>query len=137
MATSRLIGRVCRVSALACLFGALPGSALLAGEATARLSAEEIRAKIVGQVLVWSSLEGQLSVSGQIVFDPSGKVVMTTNLPGLPEDIGAWWLDDDRICTRWEQARDGAAKCYRLTEESAGRFISTGGNMFEIGGPMA
>ena len=115
---------------------ALAGHAILpatAAEQQGMLSSRDISEKIVGQKMDWRSLEGNLSAFGEILFQKDGRVEMTTNLPGLPSDIGAWWLDDNQICTRWGEARDGEAKCYRLIDQGSGKFLTTGGNLFEIG----
>ncbi len=97
----------------------------------------QIQRAVIGKKLDWKSLDGSLGVFGKIVFEKDGRVEMTTNLPGLPSDEGKWWFDDNRICTRWSAARDGEAKCYRLIDQGSGRFLTTGGNLFELGGdPM-
>jgi hypothetical protein len=97
----------------------------------------EIERQVIGKTLAWKSLDGSLNVFGQITFGRDGKVIMTTNIPGLPADEGKWWFDENQLCTRWANARDGEAKCYRLIDQGSGRFMTTGGNLFETGGgPM-
>jgi hypothetical protein len=108
----------------------LPGNA---GETTDSMQSSEIEKQIIGKKLDWKSLDGSLDVYGQITFSRDGKVVMTTNLPGLPADEGQWWFDQNRICTRWAAARDGEAKCYHVMQQGGGRFTTTGGNLFELG----
>jgi hypothetical protein len=121
-------------------FGLLFLLALAPGQAEqsrSSMSSGDINRLVIGKQLDWKSLDGSLNVFGSIIFRSDGKVVMTTNLPGLAKDEGQWWFDQDRLCTRWSAARDGEAKCYHLIDQGAGRFLSTGGNLFEVGGdPM-
>jgi hypothetical protein len=99
-----------------------------------KMRSTDIETQLVGRKLAWKSLDGSLDVFGEITFMKDGRVVMTTNLPGLPADEGKWWFDKDQICTRWGQAREGEEKCYHLIDQGSGRFLTTGGNLFEIGG---
>jgi hypothetical protein len=109
----------------------LPGRAL---DANGTMPVTEITTQVIGRKLIWRSLDGSLGVHGEILFTADGKVAMTTNIPGLETDQGNWWFDEDQLCTRWSSARDGEAKCYRLIDQGAGRYMTTGGNLFEKGG---
>ncbi len=93
-----------------------------AGETAGVMPSAAIEQQVIGKRLDWKSLDGSLSIFGEITFFKDGKVVMSTNLPGLPADEGKWWFDQDRLCTRWAAARDGEAKCYHLIDQGAGRF---------------
>ncbi len=73
-------------------FGLLFLLALAPGQAeTARnaMSSGDINRLLIGKTLDWKSLDGSLSIHGRIVFRSDGKVVMTTNLPGLEKDEGS------------------------------------------------
>jgi hypothetical protein len=129
--------KVFQIGAAASAFGllfllafGLPGRA---ADNAGTMPVPEIEKQVIGKKLGWKSLDGSLDVFGQITFTQDGKVVMTTNLPGLAADVGKWWFDNNQICTRWENARDGEAKCYHLIDQGSGRFMTTGGNLFELG----
>ena len=36
------------------------------------------------------------------------------------------------LCTEWSTVRSGAEKCYRIERGDDGRFLTSGGNVFEI-----
>jgi hypothetical protein len=135
------IGRVLQIGAATGAFGllfllafGLPGKA---ESEPAAMASADIERRIVGRILDWKSVDGSLDVYGRITFKADGTVKMSTNLPGLPADQGRWWFDEDRLCTQWAAAREGEAKCYRLIDQGGGRFLSTGGNLFMLGGdPM-
>ena len=51
-----------------------------------------------------------------------------------------WWGDGwsaGALCTRWLSARAGQEKCYRLRPQTDRRFLTTGGNVFEVTVPDA
>jgi hypothetical protein len=106
----------------------LPGRAM---DANGTMPFTAITTQVIGKKLLWRSLDGSLGAYGEIIFTSDGKVAMTTNIPGLETDEGNWWFDENQLCTRWSAARSGEAKCYHLIDQGSGRFMTTGGNLFE------
>jgi hypothetical protein len=124
------------LAAFGLLFWLVMGGAQ-AAENQGSMNQDQIKQALVGKPIEWKSLDGSLGVYGRIIFKNGGDVVMTTNIPGLEKDQGRWWMTEDLLCTRWSSARDGADKCYRVIDQGAGRYLTTGGNQFEIvGDPM-
>jgi hypothetical protein len=133
---SYLVPAALLLAAFGLLFWLVMGGAE-AAEEPGTMTPDQIKQALVDKPIEWKSLDGSLGVNGRIIFKDSGEVVMTTNIPGLPQDQGRWWMSEDSLCTRWSAARDGADKCYKLIDQGAGRYITTGGNQFEIvGDPM-
>jgi hypothetical protein len=98
------------------------------------LSSSDVVSKVIGHTLTWTAEDGPQR--GEIIFAEDGSVEMTTTLPGLPRDLGTWRLRAGELCTRWQAARQGVEKCYRIEEAGPGRFRSSGGNIFEIKQPL-
>jgi hypothetical protein len=135
------LARILQIGAAAGAFGLLFmlafGMPSRAESGSSMMPVGEIERQLIGKRLDWKSLDGSLDVYGQITFHKDGRVVMSTNLPGLAADEGRWWFDANQLCTRWAEAREGEAKCYNLIDQGGGRYMTTGGNLFEIGGdPM-
>ena len=107
------------------LFVITPGTAG-AGELTGR----EIEAELVGRQIMWWQADGWQS--GTLTLGPSGGADITISGPGnKSHDEGTWELRDGALCTRWHVLR-AQEKCYRLTRGNSGRFLTSGGNIFEI-----
>lgn len=98
------------------------------------LSPNDIVSQVIGQTLNWTAEDGPQR--GEIIFAEDGSVEMTTTLPGLPRDLGTWRMQAGELCTRWQAARQGAEKCYRIEQAGPGRFRSSGGNIFEVKQPL-
>lgn len=110
----------------ALLICALP----LAPAAASDLSADEIRDEIIGHSLVWWEADGWSA--GSLVLTPDGRAEITVDQPRTSADLGAWTFSGDQICTTWESLRAGTPKCYRIERDGNGRFLTSGGNIFEV-----
>jgi hypothetical protein len=121
---------VLRLVVLAGSLAALASASLLPGFALAAdLAARDIRDRLVGQTIRWWAEDSFLS--GDLVLAEDGRAELTVRAPES-RDHGTWWLADGRLCTRWAAERDGAEKCYALRPLSDRRFVTTGGNVFEL-----
>lgn len=98
--------------------------------AAAELSAAEIRDEIVGHTLVWWEAEGWSA--GDLHLAPDGRAEITVDHPRPSADSGNWTLSGDRLCTSWGRLRAGDTKCYGIERGAQGRFVTSGGNVFEI-----
>jgi hypothetical protein len=96
----------------------------------ADLTAGEIRSELVGHAIVWWE-EGGWS-QGQLVLAPDGSAEITVDRPQASGDVGRWTIRDDEVCTAWGEIRAGIEKCYSIRRDEAGRFVTSGGNVFEI-----
>ena len=68
----------------------------------------------------------------QLVLAPDGSAEITVDRPQASGDVGRWTIKDGEICTAWGEIRAGIEKCYRIRRDEAGRFVTSGGNVFEI-----
>ncbi len=108
----------------------LAGS-LLAGPATATdLTAAEITQELVGRQIAWWDEDGWLK--GYLYLMPDGSAEITVERPQRSDDVGRWALRGEQICTEWGDLRSGQEKCYFIERGAAGRFRTSGGNVFEI-----
>lgn len=96
----------------------------------ADLSQREIADELVGKTIIWWEEQGWRH--GYLVLLPDGAAEMTVDRPVQQQDLGRWSLRGDQVCTRWNDARGGLEKCYRLTRKDGGQFVTTGGNVFEV-----
>lgn len=97
-----------------------------AGELTGR----EIEAELVGRQIMWWQADGWQN--GTLTLGPRGVADITIAGPGAKShDEGTWELRDGALCTTWRVLR-AQEKCYRLTRDDNGRFLTSGGNIFEI-----
>lgn len=115
---------ICTV-ALAMTTGAGIGTA---GAGT--LNSGEIRAELIGRSIGWWEESGWFQ--GYLMFSPDGSAEISVDEPEVSGDHGRWFIRDDRLCTMWGEIRSGAAKCYTIERGSDGRFVTSGGNVFEI-----
>jgi hypothetical protein len=104
----------------------LPDSAAVADE----LTQSEIRDALVGRRIVWWQQDGWQS--GHLTLGPNGAAELSVDRPGRQLDVGRWSLRGGELCTAWETIRGGAEKCYSLERDAEGRFVTSGGNVFEI-----
>ncbi|MBL8574983.1 MAG: hypothetical protein JNM13_15010 [Hyphomicrobiaceae bacterium] len=105
----------------------------LAGPVVAvELDAAAIRDRLVDQSILWWADGGFLHGGLELAADGSAAITME-NPSGA--DIGRWRLDGAALCTRWNAARSGDEKCYRIRQVAPHRFVTTGGNVFELIAP--
>jgi hypothetical protein len=62
----------------------------------------------------------------------NGCAEISVDYPQHKVDVGRWIVRGDELCTEWTTMRSGAEKCYHVGRGSAGRFLTSGGNVFEI-----
>lgn len=101
-----------------------PASAL-AGD----LTPAEIEAELVGRQLVWWEDGGWLI--GRLTLGRDGTAELFVDRPQRQADVGRWTLRGDELCTVWSKMRS-AQKCYSVKRGADGRFLTSGGNVFEI-----
>ena len=97
---------------------------------TEKLDKGEIAAELVGKQIVWWEAAGWRH--GYLMLLPNGMAEMTVDRPRRQHDLGRWSLHGDKVCTRWGEMRGGTEKCYSIGRAADGRFITTGGNVFEV-----
>lgn len=104
--------------------------ALSPSAVAADLTASEIQDELIGRSLGWWE-EGGWHAGG-LVLSPDGRAEITVDTPDVRADAGRWSLDGNRICTAWSDVRAGLRKCYTVQRGDAGRFVTSGGNVFEV-----
>jgi hypothetical protein len=104
----------------------LPFSAALAED----LTQTEIRDELIGRQIVWWEDGGWQS--GHLTLGLDGQAELSVERPRQQLDVGRWTLRDDELCTEWSAMRSGLEKCYRVRRDEQGRFVTSGGNVFEI-----
>lgn len=93
------------------------------------LTSAEIRAELVGRSMGWWEQGGWLR--GHILFSPDGSAEITVDQPRVTGDRGRWSIKGDALCTEWGEIRT-IEKCYTIERGSHGRFVTSGGNIFQI-----
>jgi hypothetical protein len=99
------------------------------------LSPAELRAELTGAPILWWEAEGWRR--GSLYLAPDGAAEIGLDGPAPATDTGRWRLDGDRLCTVWTTLRGGEERCYRVERAGAGRFATSGGNLFEVLAPGA
>lgn len=94
------------------------------------LTLAEIQDEIVGRQLVWWEDGGWLI--GHLTLGPNGSAEISIDQPRPQTDIGRWEFRGGELCTTWTSIRSGAEKCYSVRRGEQGRFVTSGGNSFEI-----
>ena len=94
------------------------------------LTQAEIRDELVGRQIVWWQSDGWQS--GHLTLGPNGAAELSVERPGQQIDTGHWAVRGGELCTQWTSLRSGAEKCYRIERAADGRFLTSGGNVFEI-----
>lgn len=119
---------------MACtLQGALLAAVLLAHPTVALaddMSSREIESELVGRSIAWWEEGGWLS--GQMLLLPDGRAEISVDRPRPSGDVGRWSIRGGAICTAWGEVRGGREKCYYVRRGESGRFLTTGGNVFEV-----
>ncbi|MEM7068108.1 MAG: hypothetical protein AAF478_04415 [Pseudomonadota bacterium] len=46
------------------------------------------------------------------------------NLPALGEDDGKWWLEEDRICSKWKKALKRNKRCAQIGVLADGSYVA-------------
>jgi hypothetical protein len=94
------------------------------------LTGREIEAELVGRQIMWWQADGWQN--GTLTLGSGGVADITIAGPGTrSHDEGTWELRSGTLCTKWRMLR-AQEKCYRLTRGDSGRFLTSGGNIFEI-----
>ena len=94
------------------------------------LTQSQIREQLVGRQIVWWQEDGWQT--GHLTLGPDGAAELSVERPGRRLDIGRWTLRGGELCTEWSTLRAGAQKCYSIERDIDGRFVTSGGNIFEI-----
>jgi hypothetical protein len=94
------------------------------------LTSSEISDELVGRSIVWWENGGWLN--GYLVLAPDGSAEISVDHPQRRGDKGRWALRGGELCTEWNEMRSGTEKCYRIQRGADGRFVTSGGNVFEI-----
>jgi hypothetical protein len=121
--TIRLVRQHVGAAAVVACCGAGPAFA-------ADLTPGEIRSELIGHAIVWWEEGGWHQ--GELVLAPDGSAEITVDRPQASGDVGRWTIRDGEICTAWGAIRAGLEKCYSIRRDEAGRFVTSGGNVFEI-----
>lgn len=93
------------------------------------LTSAEIQAELIGRSIGWWEQGGWLQ--GHILFSPDGSAEISVDQPRVTGDRGRWSIKGDELCTEWGEIR-AAEKCYTIERGEDGRFVTSGGNIFQI-----
>lgn len=96
----------------------------------AALSEGQLRSELVGKQIAWWEDGGWLG--GHLMLLPDGRAELSIAQPRRRGDTGRWSIRNGEICTLWNEARSGSEKCYAVRKVPSGRFVTTGGNVFEV-----
>ncbi len=96
----------------------------------AELDAGQLRGELVGQLIQWWESDGWHS--GNLRLLPDGRAEIIVERPDAANDDGQWSIRGNEICTAWSSMRNRETKCYSVEQLAPGRFITSGGNVFEI-----
>jgi hypothetical protein len=117
------------VTRVAAALGAAMAASISPGM-TGELTQEEIRDQLVGRQIVWWQQDGWQS--GLLTLGPDGAAELSVDRPAPQLDVGRWTLRGGELCTQWSAMRSGTEKCYSLRRDEQGRYVTSGGNVFEI-----
>ena len=118
--------RVAGLALVAAFVSGIQTTAALSGD----LAAAEIERELVGRSILWWE-DGGWQV-GNLRLSADGTAEISVNRPARSGDTGRWSIRDGQICTAWTSLRAGAEKCYSIRRDDDGRFLTSGGNVFEI-----
>ncbi|WP_170785170.1 hypothetical protein [Ruegeria lacuscaerulensis] len=59
-------------------------------------------------------------ISGSARIDRDGQFAVL--VPRLGQDTGAWWLEEDAICSQWAAFRQGAKLCATVGRTESGGY---------------
>lgn len=119
-----------RASAMTCAILVAAALAPVSSALAEDLTLAEIEDEIVGRQLVWWEDGGWLI--GRLTLGPNGKAEISIDRPNPQADIGQWVFRGGELCTTWTSVRSGAEKCYSIRRGEQGRFLTSGGNIFEV-----
>ena len=94
------------------------------------LTSAEIQDELVGRQILWWEDGGWLI--GRLTLGPNGSAEISIDRPDPQADVGHWAFRGGELCTEWSRIRSGAEKCYSVRRSANGRFVTSGGNVFEI-----
>ncbi len=100
------------------------------GAAAASLTIDEINHELVGRSIQWWEEGGWHQ--GHMVLEADGTAQITVDSPQVSGDKGRWQIKGNEICTMWGRLRSQSEKCYSVQRDVPGRFITSGGNIFQI-----
>lgn len=100
------------------------------GAAAADLDSSAIENELVGRSIVWWEEGGWHK--GHLLLSPDGTAEISVDDPEPAGDTGRWAIRGGDLCTVWGDLRGGREKCYSVRRDAHGRFVTSGGNVFEI-----
>jgi hypothetical protein len=96
----------------------------------APLTVDEINQELVGRSIQWWEEGGWHQ--GHLTLEADGSAHITVDNPQISGDAGQWQIKGNQICTLWGKLRSQAEKCYSVQRDTPGRFVTSGGNIFQI-----
>lgn len=105
-------------------------NAALSGSVAADLDGPAIESELIGRSIVWWEEGGWHK--GHLLLSPDGRAEITIDDPEPSGDTGRWAIRGGDLCTVWGDLRSGREKCYSVRRDAGGRFVTSGGNVFEI-----
>ena len=94
------------------------------------LTEAEIENELVGRQIVWWEDGGWLT--GRLTLGSNGSAEISVDRPEPQADVGHWAFRGGELCTEWTRMRSRIEKCYSVRRGADGRFVTSGGNIFEI-----
>jgi TolB-like protein len=85
------------------------------------LSGEQIRVLVTGNVLTGAGSKDKWTVR----YEPDGSAVLQDR---KVSDSGRWWVQQDKLCTKWSKVREGKVGCSGVRRESGPNFVLVGGD---------
>lgn len=102
----------------------------LSGAAATDLDGPAIESELIGRTIVWWEEGGWHK--GHLLLSPDGTAEISVDDPEPAGDTGRWVIRGADLCTVWGDLRGGREKCYSVRRGTGGRFVTSGGNVFEI-----
>ncbi len=116
--------------AFAAGWGVVVIAGMPSGAAAADLDGPSIENELVGRSIVWWEEGGWLK--GHLRLAPDGTAEISVEDREPAGDTGRWAIRGRDLCTVWGDLRSGREKCYSVRRNADGRFVTSGGNVFEI-----
>ena len=61
-----------------------------------------------------------LRFTGSVLLKIDKSAVL--NIPALGDDTGIWWIDGNKLCSKWKQAAGGKTACAHISKFPDGTF---------------
>lgn len=86
----------------------------VAASEPAALSGAGLKSAVAGKTVHVSTPVGSLPITYRANGTMTGRSRLLGGYSGPESDSGTWWVNNDRLCQRWQSWLDGKQHCYRM-----------------------